>query len=55
MKVFKPARRRWGSVVGNQSNALEVFTPTGQSFKLRPWSAMQPWVVRRAIYKGIRP
>jgi NADH dehydrogenase FAD-containing subunit len=54
MKVFKPARRRWGSVVGTQANALEVFTPTGRSFTLRPWTAIQPWVVRRAIYKGIR-
>lgn len=55
LKRFTPARRRWGSVVGTQANALEVFTPTGQSFRLRPWSALQPWVVRRAIYKGIRP
>lgn len=54
LKTFTPARRRWGSVVGTQANALEVFTPTGQSFRLRPWSALQPWVVRRAIYKGIR-
>lgn len=54
LKTFTPARRRWGSVVGTQANALEVFTPTGQSFRLRPWSVLQPWVVRRAIYKGIR-
>lgn len=54
LRTFTPARRRWGSVVGTQANALEIFTPTGQSFRLRPWSALQPWVVRRAIYKGIR-
>lgn len=54
LKTFSPARRRWGSVVGTQANALEVFTPTGRSFRLRPWSALQPWVVRRAIYRGIR-
>jgi NADH dehydrogenase FAD-containing subunit len=54
LKTFTPARRRWGSVVGTQANALEVFTPTGQSFRLRPWSVLQPWVVRRAIYQGIR-
>lgn len=54
MKAFQPKRLRWGSVVGTQQNALEVFAPTGQSFKLRPWSALQPWVVRRAIYRGIR-
>jgi NADH dehydrogenase FAD-containing subunit len=55
MKVFKPARRRWGSVVGTQQNSLEVFAPNGSSFKLRPWSKLQPLVVRLAIYKGIRP
>jgi hypothetical protein len=55
MKTFKPARRRWGSVVGTQNNSLEVFAPNGSSFKLRPWSKLQPLVVRMAIYKGIRP
>lgn len=54
MKVFKPARRRWGSVVGAQQDKLEVFAPNGSSFKLGPWSKLQPWVVRLAIYKGIR-
>ena len=54
MKTFKPARRRWGSVVGTQQDALEVFAPNGSSFKLRPWSKLQPLVVRLAIYKGIR-
>jgi len=54
MKTFKPARRRWGSVVGTQQNALEVFAPNGSSYKLRPWSRWQPVVVRMAIYKGIR-
>ncbi|MFL6172012.1 MAG: FAD-dependent oxidoreductase [Marmoricola sp.] len=54
MKAFKPARRRWGSVVGAQQDKLEVFAPNGSSFKLGPWSKLQPFVVRRAIYKGIR-
>jgi NADH dehydrogenase FAD-containing subunit len=54
LKRFTPSQRRWGSVVGTQDNGLEVFTPAGQSFTLRPWSVWQPWVVRRAIYKGIR-
>jgi len=54
LKSFTPARRRWGSVVGTQRNALEVFAPGGQSFKLRPWSLLQPLVVQRAIYQGIR-
>lgn len=54
LKTFKPARRRWGSVVGTQSNSLEVFAPSGQSFKIPIWAQLQPWVVGRAIYKGIR-
>jgi len=54
MKTFTPARRRWGSVVGTQHDSLEVFAPNGSSFKLRPWSKLQPLVVRMAIYKGIR-
>lgn len=54
LRAFKPARRRWGSVVGTQRDALEVFTPRGRSFTLRPWSVLEPLLVRRAIYKGIR-
>lgn len=54
MKVFNPSRRRWGSVVGAQQDALEVFAPNGSSYRLRPWSRLQPLVVRMAIYKGIR-
>ncbi len=54
LKEFKPARRRWGSVVGAQRNTLEVFAPGGQSLKLPAWSVLQPVVVRRAIYQGIR-
>lgn len=54
LKTFKPAPRRWGSVVGVQNNKLEVFTPTGQSFKLPMWSRVQPWIVWRGIYQGVR-
>lgn len=53
-KRFKPARRRWGSVLGAQNDRLEVFSPTGQAFVIPWWAALQPWIVRRAIYKGIR-
>lgn len=55
LKEFTPARRRWGSVVGTQRNALEVFSPQGRSFTLPAWSMLQPLVVGRGIYKGIRP
>jgi NADH dehydrogenase FAD-containing subunit len=53
-KRFKPAARRWGSVVGTQRNKLEVFAPTGTAFTIPAWSALQPWIVQRGIYKGIR-
>lgn len=53
-KPFKPAVRRWGSVVGAQNNKLEVFTPTGQAFTLPAWSSLHPWIVWRGIYKGVR-
>jgi NADH dehydrogenase FAD-containing subunit len=54
-KPFKPARRRWGSVVGAQRNTLEVFAPSGQAFKIPAWSRLQPLIVWRGIYKGVRP
>ena len=53
-KRFTPLRRRWGSVVGTQNDRLEVFSPTGRAFTIPAWTLLQPWVVRRAIYKGIR-
>ena len=34
--------------------AGEVFSAGGRAFTLRPWSLLQPLVVRRAIYRGIR-
>jgi NADH dehydrogenase FAD-containing subunit len=53
-KPFREAPRRWGSVVGTQNNVLEVFSPTGKPIRIPGWSRWQPWLVRRAIYKGIR-
>jgi NADH dehydrogenase FAD-containing subunit len=55
LKRFTAAPRRWGSVVGTQRNSLEIFTPTGRTFRIPSWSRWQPLLVRRAIYKGIRP
>lgn len=54
MKRFRPLRRRWGSIVGAQQNRLEVFSPSGRPFVIPAWERVQPWVVQRAIYKGIR-
>jgi len=53
-KPFREAPHRWGSVVGTQRNTLEIFTPTGRTFKIPAWSRWQPLLVRRAIYGGIR-
>jgi len=52
---FRPLRRRWGSVLGAQENRLEVFGPTGRAVAIPAWSLLQPWIVRRGIYRGIRP
>lgn len=52
---FKPLKQRWGSVLGAQGNRLEVFAPSGRPFTIPAWRRLQPWIVGRAIYKGIRP
>lgn len=57
-REYRPAARRWGSVVGVQPNGLDVFAPGGQAFRFPAWSidrVLQPWIVRRGIYGGVRP
>ncbi|GAA4698614.1 NAD(P)/FAD-dependent oxidoreductase [Nocardioides conyzicola] len=54
---FKAPRGRWGSVLGVQDNGLEVFAPNGKAFRFPAWSidsVLQPWIVRRGIYGGVR-
>ncbi|WP_325064862.1 FAD-dependent oxidoreductase [Gordonia mangrovi] len=54
---YRPRHRRWGSVLGVQRDGLEVFTPGGRPFRFPTWSIdtlLQPWIVRRGIYRGIR-
>jgi NADH dehydrogenase FAD-containing subunit len=56
LRAYKPPGRRWGSVLGFQPH-LDVFAPTGQRFRVPGWtvrSILQPWIVRRGIYRGIR-
>ena len=53
-KRFQPLSHRWGSVVGVQDNVLEVFSPSGRAWRIPAWEALRPWLVDRAIYKGIR-
>ncbi|SDU28198.1 FAD-dependent oxidoreductase [Gordonia westfalica] len=56
-KRYTPPRRRWGSVLGAQHDGLQVFAPNGRAFRFPAWSVdtvLQPWIVRRGIYGGIR-
>lgn len=57
LRNYRPPRRRWGSVLGPQRDGLEVFAPNGARFRFPAWSVdrvLQPWVVRRGIYRGVR-
>jgi NADH dehydrogenase FAD-containing subunit len=58
LRTFRPPRRRWGSVLGVQHDGLHVFAPSGHAFRFPAWSidtVLQPWIVRRGIYRGVRP
>ncbi|MGC5259023.1 FAD-dependent oxidoreductase [Gordonia sp. DT218] len=57
LRSYRPRSRRWGSVLGVQPDGLEVFAPNGRPFRFPAWSidsVLQPWIVRRGIYRGIR-
>jgi apoptosis-inducing factor 2 len=57
LRDYRPPQRRWGSVLGVQADGLEVFAPSGHAFRFPAWSidrVLQPWIVRRGIYRGIR-
>ncbi|MYR05585.1 FAD-dependent oxidoreductase [Gordonia sp. SID5947] len=57
LRTYRPRTRRWGSVLGVQPDGLEVFAPNGRPFRFPAWSIdsiLQPWIVRRGIYRGIR-
>ena len=57
LQDFRPPRRRWGSVLGHRPDGLLVFAPNGRGFRFPRWSidtVLQPWIVRRGIYKGVR-
>lgn len=58
LRHYHARHRRWGSVLGVQDDGLEVFAPNGRPFRFPAWSIdsiLQPWIVRRGIYRGIRP
>ncbi|MGD9619212.1 MAG: FAD-dependent oxidoreductase [Mycolicibacterium sp.] len=57
LRPYRPAARRWGSVLGIQPDGLEVFTPNGRSFRVPVWAfdrVLMPWIVRWGIYRGVR-
>ncbi|MGV9711344.1 FAD-dependent oxidoreductase [Gordonia sp. NPDC003424] len=57
LRRYHARRRRWGSVIGVQHDGLEVFAPNGRPFRFPAWSidsVLQPGIVRRGIYRGIR-
>ncbi len=58
LRRYRPPARRWGSVLGIQPDGLEVFAPNGRAFRFPAWTferVLMPWIVRRGIYRGIRP
>ncbi|MCT7661417.1 FAD-dependent oxidoreductase [Mycobacterium deserti] len=58
LRPYRPATRRWGSVLGPQPEGLEVFGPGGQAYRFPGWSidrVLMPWIVWRGFYRGVRP
>lgn len=57
LRTYRAPARRWGSVLGAQSDGLEVFAPNGRALRFPAWSIdriLQPIIVRKGIYKGVR-
>jgi NADH dehydrogenase FAD-containing subunit len=57
LRAYRPPTRRWGSIIGIQTDGLEVFAPNGRAFRFPAWSferVLMPLIVRRGIYRGIR-
>ena len=57
LRSYRAPRHRWGSVIGVQSDGVEVFAPNGRAYRI-PRRAVDavliPLIVRRGIYRGIR-
>ncbi len=57
LRPYKPRSKRWGSIIGIQSDGLEVFAPNGRAFRFPAWSfepVLMAWIVRRGMYGGVR-
>jgi NADH dehydrogenase FAD-containing subunit len=58
LRAYRPQQKLWGSVLGTQSDGLEVFAPSGHRVRFPSWSVdrvVQPLIVRRIMYGGVRP
>jgi hypothetical protein len=58
LKTYRAPRHRWGSVIGVQPDGVEVFAPNGRPFRIPAGPVrrvLMPWIVRRGIYRGVRP
>ncbi|HTX94213.1 MAG TPA: FAD-dependent oxidoreductase [Mycobacterium sp.] len=57
LRAYRAPTRRWGSLVGVQTDGLEVFLPTGHAFRFPLWAVervVMPWIVRWGMYRGVR-
>lgn len=57
MRSYQAPARRWGSLLGVQPDGLEVFFPSGHSFRFPRWSVervVMPWIIRWGMYRGVR-
>ena len=57
LATYRPARHRWGSVLGPQPNGLQVFTPSGAAVRvpaLLERRLLRPVAVDLGIYGGVR-
>ena len=57
LRTYRAPRHRWGSVIGTQSDGIEVFAPNGRPFRIPAGvvdRVLIPWIVRRRIYLGVR-
>lgn len=57
LRSFRAPRRRWGSVIGTQSDGVEVFAPNGRPYRIPRRAVdtvLMPLIVRRGIYRGVR-
>jgi apoptosis-inducing factor 2 len=57
LRSYRPSMRRWGSVIGIQSDGLGSSRRTAALFRFAAWSfhhVLMPWIVRWGIYRGVR-